>query len=78
MANWTTEVEKVKDPDVKTVLRVGPVTLMITDDVDQRWQYFSMQFGEFSTDGVVDCADLWPREAIEQARAALNELEATL
>ena len=75
---WITKSEEVKEPDVKQVYRVGPVTLFITDDKDQRWKYFTLSFGEFTTDNVEDCEALWPREALAQARKALDEFEATL
>jgi hypothetical protein len=58
--------------------RVGNVFLCIQDDSDQRWQYFSMVFGDFTGAGVEECQKTWAHRAISRAREELDKLEESL
>lgn len=63
-------------------LRHGPITLTVepADGIAANtiWQYCRIGFGRHSTATTEECLVSWPRQAIELARLALDDLEAEL
>ena len=63
------------------IFQSGPVRLAIgpaENDPGRLWQHFMLTVGRHTTSPVSDCQRDWPRQAIADARAALDEFEAQL
>lgn len=72
--------ETPKPPKSKAVIDAGLIRLTVSESVDgpERWQFFSLDFGDLSEASHEECLRTWPREAIARARKALDEFEANL
>jgi hypothetical protein len=78
---WTTK--PVQKQVLKYEMTHGPISLRVDEPDDaycsgKVWRYVSLSIGQFSDDSVEKAKENWPREAIAQARAELDKLEASL
>ena len=79
MINWTENKQPVRIPLRECIFKLGNVRLDIDDQDDgRRWKFLQMSFGSFTSATMEECQTNWPREAIAQARAELDKLEASL
>jgi hypothetical protein len=79
MANWATK--KIEIP--RTEMRIVHDKVMVSispacNGTPQNWQYIDVSLGEFSPTSMEDCQIYWPKRAIELARKALDDFEASL
>ena len=74
MTTWTETQETINR---KMVIHSGPISFMLSHDREtgDRWQYFTISFGQFTKASMDECGFTWPREAIDRARAELDRFE---
>ena len=73
---WTEEQEVHQR---SFVMRDGVALQISVDDEESPWAYFSMSFGKFVKDLTFsECLEIWPKEAIAEARKRLDSFEEKL
>ena len=76
---WETRLPEPREPE--SVLEQGPIRVKVgpaNTNPALMWQYFTLTLGIHSTRDRQVCMRTWPRQAIADARAALDKFEAEL
>ncbi len=76
---WTDETPKPRERSFIIRAHNNDVRMTVSrDDDEQTWMFFSLSFGLHTDDDTETAREHWPRAAIMEARAILDELEQEL
>lgn len=81
MLKWKDWTERVKQPEARRDVWVGPINLCIDHHRNEhgtRWAGFYLAFRRQVDMDFAELVETWPRRAIAEARAQLDKLEAEL